>query len=70
MVCDWCMIVGVLNLYKRHARTLRLPSLDANMFQLTEPGHRKLIVGLLSGPAAQVGEGGRKKFQNTPNTGF
>ena len=33
-------------------------------------GHCKLIVGLLSGPAAQVGEGGRKKFQNTPNTGF
>ena len=36
-VCGWCMTVGVLDLYKRHARTLRLPSLDANMFQLTEP---------------------------------
>jgi hypothetical protein len=33
-------------------------------------GGCKLIVGFLSGPAAQVGEGGRKKFQNTPNTGF
>jgi hypothetical protein len=31
------MTVGVLDLYKRHARTLRLPGLDANMFQLTEP---------------------------------
>ena len=30
------MTVGVLDLYKRHACTLRLPSLDANMFQLTE----------------------------------
>jgi hypothetical protein len=37
MVCDWCMTVGVLDLYKRHARTLRLPSLGANTFHLTEP---------------------------------